>query len=158
MEQESRSYRGRCKFKFEVEVKLGKLGADGVADIMNFYMRQEEPLHVDYDPARFNLPAASRALTQVYQEQNEKLEALTEQGSGWQLLGITRAYFKTIRCDPLRRGAYFDLPKFIKNKKAVINIKNQDDKCLRWVLKAVKFPVEVHPERPSKYPKDEEDG
>ena len=79
-------------------------------------------------------------------------------GSGWQLLGVIRAYFKTIKCDPLRRGAYFTLPKFIKNKKAVINIKNKDDKCLRRVLKVAKFPVEVHPERSSKYPEDEEDG
>ena len=69
-----------------------------------------------------------------------------------------KAYFKTIRCDLLRGGAYFNLPKFIKNKKAVANIKNKDDKCLRWVLKAAKFPVEVHPERPRKYPKGEEDG
>ena len=70
---------------------------------------------------------------------------------------ITRAYFKTIKCDPLRGGAYFNLSKFIKNKKAVINIKNKDDECLRWVLKAAKFPFEVHPERPSKYPKNADD-
>ena len=140
MERESRSYQGRYKFMFEVEVKLGKLGNDGVPDFMNFYMKQEEPKHVNYN-ARFAVCGATGVLDRVYQEQNEKLEALTDQGSGWQLLGIYRAYFKTTKCDPLRGGAYFNLPKFIKNKKAVINIKNKDDKCLRWVLKAAKLVV-----------------
>ena len=153
MERESRSYQGRYKVMFEVEVKSGKLGTDGVPDFMNFYMK---PKHVNYNE-RFDVHAAAGVLDRVYQEQNEKLEALTDQGSGWQLLGIFRAYFKTIRCDPLRGGAHFTLPKFIKNKKAVINIKNKDDKCLRWVLKAFKFSVQQNAERPSKYPKDEED-
>ena len=158
MELESRSYQGRYNFKFEVEVKLGKLGTDGEPDFMDFFMRQEEPKHVNYDARRFDVHAAVGVLDRVFQEQNEKLKALTDMGSGWKLLGISRAYFKTIRCDPLRGGAYFTLPKFIRNKKAVINIKNKDDKCLRWVLKAAKFPVEQNVERPSKYPKDEEDG
>ena len=48
------------------------------------------------------------------------------------------------------------LPKFIQSKKA--NIKNKDDRCLRWVMKAAKFPVRQNAERPSKYPKDEDDG
>ena len=144
MKRESRSYQGRYKFMFEVEVKLRKLGTDGVPDFMNFYMKQEDPKHVNYNE-RFDVHGAVGVLDSVYQEQNEKLETLTDQGSGWQLLSIFRAYFKTIRCDPLRGGAHFNLPKFIKNKKAVINIKNKDDKCLRWVLKAAKSPVEVHP-------------
>ena len=158
MERESRSYQECYKFKFEVEVILKMDHMEEFPDEeMSFYIRQEEPKHANYYES-FNMPAASRVINEVYQEQNEKLEALTERGSGWQLVGIKKAYFKTIRCDPLRGGAYFNLPKFIKNKKAVVNIKSKDDKCLRWVLKAAKFPVEVHPERPSKYSKDEEDG
>ena len=37
-------------------------------------------------------------------------------------------------------------------------MKNKDDQCLRWVIKASLFPAEVHPERTSKYPKDADDG
>ena len=50
------------------------------------------------------------------------------------------------------------LPKFIQSKKAVVNIKNKDDKCLRWVMKAAKFSVRQNAESPSKYPKDVDDG
>ena len=49
-------------------------------------------------------------------------------------------------------------PKYIQSKKAVVNVKSYDDKCLRWSMKAALFSVEVHPERTSKYPKDEDDG
>ena len=64
---------------------MGKLGTDGVPDFMNFYTKQRKLRHVNYDE-RFNMPAASRVLTQAYQEQNDKLEALTDMGSRWQLL------------------------------------------------------------------------
>ena len=73
MKRESRSYQGRYKFMFEVEVKLRKLGTDGVPDFMNFYMKQEDPKHVNYNE-RFDVHGAVGVLDSVYQEQNEKLE------------------------------------------------------------------------------------
>ena len=80
----------------------------------------------------------------------------TERGSGWVVKGISAAYLRISRFEPLRGGSYMPLPKFIQSKKA--NIKNKDDRCLRWVMKAAKFPVRQNAERPSKYPKDEDDG
>ena len=46
----------------------------------------------------------------------------------------------------------------VKNKKAVVNVKNTDDRCLRWALRSAMFPVAngEHNYRPTKYP--EEDG
>ena len=65
MERESRSYQGRYKFMFEVKVKLGKLGNDGVPDFMTFYMRQEEPKHVNYN-ARFDVHGAAGVLDRLF--------------------------------------------------------------------------------------------
>ena len=94
MERESRSYQGRYKFKFEVEVilKMDHMG-EFPDEEMSFYIRQEEPKHVNYYES-FNMPAAFRVINEVYQEQNEKLEALTERGSGWRLVGIKRHTLK----------------------------------------------------------------
>jgi len=36
--------------------------------------------------------------------------------------------------NPLRGSTYIDLPTFIKNKKAVINVKNNDNKCFKYAI------------------------
>ena len=35
-----------------------------------------------------------------------------------------------------RDGSYIDSPKWLKNKKATINPKNNDDKCLQYAIAA----------------------
>jgi hypothetical protein len=40
-----------------------------------------------------------------------------------------------------------DLPKFIKDKKAVINIKNSDNVCFRWCILRAFHPVNKNAER-----------
>jgi len=44
------------------------------------------------------------------------------------------------------------LPEKLKNKKAIINVKNRDNKCLRWALRAHLFPARSHVDRTSSYP------
>jgi len=44
----------------------------------------------------------------------------------------------------------------LDNKKAVINVKNKDDHCLRWALRSALFPVDRDRQRPTKY--DTNDG
>ena len=35
-------------------------------------------------------------------------------------------------------GSYIELPDYIKNKKACVNIKNTDEKCFKWAILASK--------------------
>ena len=35
-------------------------------------------------------------------------------------------------------GSYIELPEYIKNKKACVNIKNTDEKCFKWAILASK--------------------
>ena len=46
------------------------------------------------------------------------------------------------------------LPTKLKNKKAILNIQNRDNECLRWALRAALFPAPRgrNPIRPSSYP------
>ena len=46
-------------------------------------------------------------------------------------------------------------PAKLKAKKAIINVKNSDDQCLRWALRAALFPVQVYVDRPGSYPVDD---
>ena len=34
----------------------------------------------------------------------------------------------------MRGSSYIDLPPFIKNKKAYINVENHDDECFKWAI------------------------
>jgi hypothetical protein len=51
---------------------------------------------------------------------------------------------------PLRRASYIDLPKFIQLKHAVINVKNEDNKCFLWAILSALHPAERDPQRISK--------
>ena len=60
------------------------------------------------------------------------------EGSGWVFLKIKNLTLHTAKWDPLNAGSYIDLPAFLKNKKAIINMKNLDEKCFMWcVLRAL---------------------
>ena len=48
---------------------------------------------------------------------------------------------------PLKGNAWIPLPKEIEEKKAVINMKNEDDECFKWCVARALNPVENHPER-----------
>ena len=58
------------------------------------------------------------------------------------------------RYQPLRGGTYLPLPAKLANKKAIINVQNRDNECLKWSLRAALFPPKdgKNPQRPSKYP------
>jgi len=46
-------------------------------------------------------------------------------------------------------SSYIELHKFIKKKKAVINIQNEDEHCIIWSILAALYPVERNAFRPS---------
>ena len=46
--------------------------------------------------------------------------------------------------------SYIPFPKNLKNKKALINTKNNDHHCFKWAVTRRLNPVDVHPERITK--------
>ena len=49
----------------------------------------------------------------------------------------------------------FQPPPKLRSKRAIINVKNRDDQCLRWALQAALFPAQRKVDRPSSYPVDD---
>ena len=81
-----------------------------------------------------------------------EIEGWSEKGSGWVVDEILEAFINVARYTPLRGGTYIELPHLLKNKKAIINVKNKDNMCLRWALRAHLFPARTHSDRSSSYP------
>ena len=74
---------------------------------------------------------------EIYQEMIDEIEEEIQkveeaEGSGWVFVKIIDLTLHTSIWDPLNAGSYIDLPKALKNKKAIINMKNEDDKCFLW--------------------------
>ena len=71
-------------------------------------------------------------------------------GSGWVFYKIIKLELHTVSYRPLRGNTWIPLPKELADKKAIINIKNKDNKCFSYcVLRAI-YPTNNHPERVDK--------
>ena len=53
----------------------------------------------------------------------------------------------TVKFEPLGGSSYIPLPKFLAAKKAIINLRNEDDECFKWAITRALNPVEKNSER-----------
>lgn len=83
------------------------------------------------------------------------IESWTNQGSGWVIERVEYLRLNIAKYQPLHSGSYIDLLAYLKNKKAIVNVKNKDDNCLRWAIRSALFPATNHSDRLSSYPSDD---
>ena len=94
-------------------------------------------------------------LDKQFSELGERIENFIQDGSGWQLSSLKTLWLDIAQYIPLKGSSYIPLPDVLKHKKAIINIKNDDEHCLRYTLRAALFPTSDHPQRISSYPTDD---
>ena len=118
--------------------------------VVRFYMIQDEKLQqMDHYFNRMqpvilnehNVDILNPLLNQFIDEVKGEIEAWSERGSGWIMDKILEAFINVAQYQPLRGGSYVVLPTKLKNKKAILNIQNRDNECLRWSLRAALFPA-----------------
>ena len=71
-------------------------------------------------------------------------------GSGWVFYKIIKLELHTVSYRPLRGNTWIPLPKELADKKAIINMKNKDNKCFMWCVRRALNPTNNHPERVDK--------
>ena len=87
----------------------------------------------------------------------EKMATLQQAtGSGWRLHSIIKFELHTVRYNPLRGETWVPLPKELADKKAIINMKNEDNKCFLWCVLRALNPCEKNPQRIDKKLKEKE--
>ena len=80
---------------------------------------------------------------EIYNEMRDEIEEEIQkveqaEGSGWVFLEVENLTLHTDKWDPIKASSYIDIPGKLKNKKAIINMKNEDNKCFLWcVLRAL---------------------
>ena len=55
-------------------------------------------------------------------------------GSGWYFKEVVHLEIHTVDFNPMRGSSYISLPDWIMRKKALLNIKNKDNKCFLWCV------------------------
>ena len=94
------------------------------------------------------------ALDELYKRSSDKImESLAKfqrEGSGWVVDSIEELVLHTVKHNPLNGSSYIKLPEKLANKKAIINMKNEDNQCFKWSVTRALNPVEKNAERISK--------
>ncbi|XP_055309888.1 uncharacterized protein LOC129573423, partial [Sitodiplosis mosellana] len=89
--------------------------------------------------------------TNVFDVVTTKVEELQENGSGWalhEIIGLDVNYNKLVR---FSGSSYLETPKSIRNKRAVINVKNYDNQCFKWAILSALHPAKNNTDRLSNY-------
>ena len=74
------------------------------------------------------------------------VEEFNLNSSNWVFKEVLRLEVHTVEYNPIKGSSYIDLPQWIKNKQAIINIKNRDDKCFIWSILRYLYPKEKDPQ------------
>ena len=100
----------------------------------------------------------SELYNEMADEIEEEIQKVNEdEGSGWTLIAVISLVLHTTRWEPIYGSSYMPLDPYLANKKAIINMKNEDDKCFMWCVLRALYPKNDHPERIDKDLKSKQD-
>ena len=140
------------KIQFSLLVRFSK-SRDEEAQRMEHYFNRMQPAILN----EHNMDTLNHLLNEFIDYVKGEIEAWSQRGSGWVIDEILEAYINVAQYRPLRGGSYIVLPAKLKNKKAILNIQNKDNQCLRWAIRAALFPAPqgLNPYRTSSYPTED---
>ena len=87
----------------------------------------------------------------------ETMATFQRNGSNWTFKSIICLEIHTVVYEPLKGNSYIPLPPKLAQKKAIINMKNEDNKCFTWSVLRALNPRERDNERIDKGLKKKED-
>ena len=71
----------------------------------------------------------------------KKFSEFQKKGSGWRLRNMVRLDIGVTKFLVNRGAGFAEIPKFLVKRKAIINVKNDDDFCFRWAVTCALHPV-----------------
>ena len=121
-----------------ISVKTDK-GVEELEEVKSYFSSET---HINFE---------STDSEELVQKCNEKIledvEEYSTNGSGWYFKEVLKLEINTTEFNPAKGSSYIDLPARIKNKKAIVNIKNKDDKCFLWCILRYLYPRDRDEER-----------
>ena len=101
-------------------------------------------------------------ISELYNEMADEIEEEIQkvensEGSGFTFVKVIKLVLHTTKWEPLYGSSYIPLDPYLANKKAIINMKNEDDKCFMWCVLRALYPKDKNAERIDKDLKSKQD-
>ena len=135
------------KIQFGILVSF-YINRNGEVERMEHYFNRMQPIVMN----EHNIDTLNNMLNRFVDEVRGEIEAWSQRGSGWVVDEILEALINVAQYHPLNGGSFMPLPEKLKNKKAILNIQDRDNQCLRWAIRAALFTPRGDMRRPSSYP------
>ena len=148
MEEELTHHQYKANLVFHVEFM--KNNPSGLAKTTEAYFRSDVMTIL-------SAHAIDAAVQKAFSDIEKKIEKWTREGSGWTVTKVLNVYLDFAKYTPLKGSSYVDLPTYLRKKKAIVNVKNKDDECLKWALLSARFPVKKNSDRVTSYINNETD-
>ena len=144
MEEELDKHQYKVCLVFHVQ--LMKNNPSGLAKTTEAYFRSDVMTIL-------SAHAIDEAMQKAFAAIEKRIEKWTREGSGWTVTKVLNVHLDFAKYTLLKGSSYLDLPDKLKSKKAIINVKNNDQQCLKWALLSALHPIDhgSHPDRVSKY-------
>ena len=100
----------------------------------------------------------SELYNQMADEIEEEIQKVENaEGSGYTFVKVVSLVLHVTKWQPLYGSSYMPLDPYLANKKAIINMKNEDDKCFMWCVLRALYPKDKNAERIDKDLKSKQD-
>ena len=102
-----------------------------------------------HSEAKINLSGTNekKLLDIMNKEALENMAQFQRRGSNCRFAEVLKLEFHFVDFVPLKENSWIPLPGAISKKKAVINMKNEVDKCFKWCVTRALNPVDKNAER-----------
>ena len=80
----------------------------------------------------FKLTDVKELLSKLIRDIIENINTYQKNGSGWYFKEVVQLEIHTNDFNPIKGSSYIPLPDWIIRKKAIVSIRNKDDKCFLW--------------------------
>ena len=95
---------------------------------------------------------------EIVEEIEEEIQKVQEaEGSGWVFVEVENLELHTTKWVPLNGSSYIPLDPYLSNKKALINMQNEDEECFKWCVLRALNPKDTNPGRIDKDLKSKQD-
>ncbi|KAF0138570.1 MAG: hypothetical protein FD143_3643, partial [Ignavibacteria bacterium] len=111
-----------------------------------FYMYLRSKLYLLYQKSE--IPDAMKSMNEEIMLRNDNF---VQNGSNLQISKIYYVSLAMTRFAPLAGSGFKELPEFLDLKRAIINVKNTDNRCFGYAILSALYPNQNNPQRAQRY-------
>lgn len=142
------------KFNLELFAEYVKISKNTCQEVDNEYGMNID-LSVKSFNTRMRVVNQGTQLAATYDDMtsiiDKKCDEFQERDSGWALLRILHLEINVNQYKPIKCSQYLPLPSSIANKKACINVRNNDEYCFKWSIISALYKGDRNLQRTSTY-------